>query len=105
MALPHPQSRKDHYRKEDKPGRESIVRKFFKRTVDIAEYRNTEDNVNPAKNQTLGALVHEDILLLVNAAGCVAGCFEFTKIVSPGANAGENPAASLNDLVESSSNS
>src|SRR5882762_11785818 len=53
MAFPHPQSRKDHYRKEDKPSCGGIVRKSFKRTIDIAEYRNAEDKVNPAKNRTL----------------------------------------------------
>src|SRR6266436_4228665 len=35
MAFPHPQSRKDHYRKEDIPSWGGIVRKFFKRTIDI----------------------------------------------------------------------
>src|SRR5882724_6722681 len=59
VAFPHPQSRKDHYRKEDKPSCGGIVRKLFKRTIDITEYRNAEDEVNPAKNRTLGALVHD----------------------------------------------
>jgi hypothetical protein len=59
MAFPHPQSRKDHYRKEDKPGYGGIVGKFFKRTINITEYRNAEDDVNPAKNPTFGALVHD----------------------------------------------
>ena len=53
MAFPHPQSRKDHSRKEDKPSCRGIVRKFFKRTIDIAEYRNGKDDVNPAKNRGL----------------------------------------------------
>ncbi len=53
MAFPHPQSRKDHYRKEDKPSCGSVVWKFFKRTIDIAEYRNGKDDVNPAKNRGL----------------------------------------------------
>src|SRR5882672_9919910 len=59
MAFPHPQSRKDHYRKEDKPSCGGIVRKFFKRTIDIAEYRNGKDDVNPAKNRTLGGIFHD----------------------------------------------
>ena len=54
MAFPHPQSRKDHYRKEDKPNCGGVARKFFKRTIDITEYRNAKDEVNRAKNQTLG---------------------------------------------------
>src|SRR2546421_1622334 len=59
VAFPHPQSRKDHYRKEDKPSCGGVVWKFFKRTINIAEYRNAKDDVNPAKNRTFGALVHD----------------------------------------------
>jgi hypothetical protein len=59
VALPHPQSRKDHYGEEDKPSCRGIVWKFFKRTINIAEYRNAKDDVNPAKNRTFGALVHD----------------------------------------------
>jgi len=33
MAFPHPQSRKDHYRKEDKPSCGGVVWKPFKRTI------------------------------------------------------------------------
>src|SRR5438876_4896538 len=58
MAFPHPQSRKDHYRKEDKPSCGGIVWKSFKRTIDITEYRNGKDDVNPAKNRTLGGIIH-----------------------------------------------
>ncbi len=58
MAFPHPQARKNHYRKKDKPSSGCIVWKFFKRTINVAEYRNGKDDVNPAKNRTLGALVH-----------------------------------------------
>jgi hypothetical protein len=56
MAFPHPQSRKDHYRNEDIPSWGGIVRKFFKRTINIAEYRNAKDEVNPAKNRALGGI-------------------------------------------------
>lgn len=59
MAFPHPQSRKDHYRKEDKPSCGSVVWKFFKRTINITEYRNGEDDVNPAKNRTFGGIFHD----------------------------------------------
>lgn len=59
MALPHPQSRKHHHRKEHKPGSGGIVRKSFKRTIDIAEYRNGKDDVDPANKRTLGGLLHD----------------------------------------------
>ncbi len=59
MAFPHPQSRKDHYRKEDKPSCGGVVWNFFKRTINITEYRNAKDDVNPAKNRPLGGIFHD----------------------------------------------
>src|SRR5882757_255808 len=35
MAFPHPEPRKDHYRKEEKPVCGGVVRKSYKRTKDI----------------------------------------------------------------------
>jgi hypothetical protein len=67
MAFPHPQPCHHHYRKEDKPGCGGIVRKSFKRAIDIAEYRNGKDDVNPAKNQTCGARVHDVLISPFNA--------------------------------------
>src|ERR1700675_3113755 len=46
MAFPHPQSRKDHYRKEEIPSWGRIAWKLFKRTIDITEYRNAKDDVH-----------------------------------------------------------
>src|SRR5580700_3621085 len=63
MAFPHPQSRNDHYRKEDKPSSGGIVWKFFKRTINITKYWNAEDDVNPAKNRTFGGLFHDEFVL------------------------------------------
>src|SRR5437868_5041513 len=62
MAFPHPKSRKDHYRNEYIPRRESVLRNVLKRTIDIANYRNGKDDVNPAKNRTLHALAHDSPL-------------------------------------------
>ena len=50
VAFPHPQSRKDHCRNEDKPSSRGVARKFVKRTINITEYRDAKDDVNPAKN-------------------------------------------------------
>src|SRR6516225_11105351 len=59
MAFPHPKARKDHYRNEDEPSREGVVWNFFEWTINIAEDRNRKDDVNPAKNRTFYALVHD----------------------------------------------
>jgi len=58
MAFPHPQPGKDHERKKDKPSRRRITRKFVERTVNVAEYWNGKDEVNPAKNGTLAGNIH-----------------------------------------------
>ena len=52
MAFPHPKSRKDKYRKEDKPNSGGVLWNFLKRTINITEDRNAKDNVNAAKNRS-----------------------------------------------------
>ena len=59
MALPHPQSRKNHYRKEDKPNSRGVIWNLFKRTINVADYRNGKDDVDPAKNRAFGGLIHD----------------------------------------------
>jgi hypothetical protein len=54
VALPHPQSRKHNYRKEDVPNSGGVVWNLVKRTINITGYRNAKDKVNRAKNRTLG---------------------------------------------------
>jgi hypothetical protein len=53
MAFPHPEARKNHDGKKDKTSSGGILWKFVKRTVDITENRNANDDVNRAKNPTL----------------------------------------------------
>jgi hypothetical protein len=71
VAFPHPQSRKDHYRKEDKPSCGGIAWNLFKRTVNITEYRNAEEEMNPAKNPTLGRITHHLIPFHSEFAACI----------------------------------
>src|SRR6266550_8071014 len=59
MAFPHPKSRKEHYRYDDKPNTGGVFWNFFKRTIDITEYRNAKDDVNPANNRTFGGIFHD----------------------------------------------
>src|SRR6516164_9391618 len=58
MAFPHPESRKGKDGNEYKPNKRGVVWNLFKRTVNVAEYRNAEDEMNPAKNGTFDGLVH-----------------------------------------------
>jgi hypothetical protein len=50
VAFPHPKSGKDNERNGDKSNHGSVVWNLFKWTIDISDYRNGEDEVNPAKN-------------------------------------------------------
>jgi hypothetical protein len=59
MAFPHPKSRKENYRDENAPNNRGVLWNFFKRTINITEYRDAEDDVNPAKNGTCDASVHD----------------------------------------------
>ena len=59
MPFPHPQSGEDHYRDDDKASKRSVVRDLVKRTIDVAEYWDAKDDVNPAKNRSFGIGAHD----------------------------------------------
>src|SRR2546423_3457963 len=63
MAFPHPQSRQQHDGKEYQPGCGGVIRKDFKRTIDIADDWNAADDVNPANNRTFGGISHDRSVL------------------------------------------
>src|SRR6266853_6932388 len=78
MAFPHPQSREEHHRNDDKPNTGGVLWNVFKRTVDITEYRNAKDHVNPANNRTLDGIFHDCFVLhsrLVSRLGRPVGSF------------------------------
>jgi hypothetical protein len=54
-------SRKDKDRNGDKPNHGGVVWKFCKRTINITDYRNAKDEVNPAKNRTFGGITNHSI--------------------------------------------
>ncbi len=58
MAFPHPKSRKHNYRKGDKPNNRGVVWKLLKGTINVTDYRNGEDDVNPATNRTFRGVSH-----------------------------------------------
>src|SRR5438876_7715370 len=59
MAFPHPKPRKDKYGNEHKPSRGRVVWNLFKRTINITDYWNGQDEVNPANNRTFSGLFHD----------------------------------------------
>jgi|SRR6201987_457453 hypothetical protein len=67
MAFPHPKSGEDHSRNDDEPNPGGVVWKSFERTIDIAEYRNGKDDVNPANNRTFGGIFHDEFVLRLSA--------------------------------------
>jgi hypothetical protein len=58
MAFPHPKSGKRDYWNRDIPNNGSVVWKFLKWAINITDYRNGEDKVNPAKYGTFGCIFH-----------------------------------------------
>ena len=62
MAFPHPKSRKDNYRKIDKPKKWEVLQSFRRRTINVTEDRKGKEDVNPAKKRTSGALVHDVVM-------------------------------------------
>ena len=71
MALPHPKSGSGEDRKEDEPNRWGVVRDLFKRTINVTNYRNGEDKMNPAKDGTFGGLANHLFPFLSEFAACI----------------------------------
>src|SRR5258708_10684336 len=59
VTFPHPQSRKKQYRKKDIPNSGGVVWSVRRRIINVTEYRNAKDNVNPAIDRTFGGLFHD----------------------------------------------
>src|SRR5579862_2648625 len=69
MPFPHPEPRKQQYRKKDIPDTESVVVGIRRRIVNITKYRNATDDVNPAKYRTLCRSFH-DLSPMLDVAAC-----------------------------------
>ncbi len=61
MAFSHPKPGKDEDRNGYKPNHRRVVWKLFKRTINVTNYRNAEDEVNPANNRAIGAIIHDRV--------------------------------------------
>src|SRR4029077_534141 len=59
VAFPHPQPRKEQNRKKDIPNSGGVVWSIRRRIINVPDYRNAKDNVNPSKNRTFGGLFHD----------------------------------------------
>src|SRR5882762_2838585 len=57
VAFPHP--RKEQNRKKDIPNSGGVVWSVRRRIINVTEYRNAKDNVNPAIDRTFGGLFHD----------------------------------------------
>ncbi len=71
MAFPHPQSRKDYDRNRNEPNNWGVVWKFFERAINIADDRNAEDKVDPAKNRTFGGVANHLIPFPLEFGACI----------------------------------
>src|SRR5262249_48861012 len=66
MTFPHPKPRKEQHRKKDIPNTVCVVVSIQRRIINVAEYRNATDDVNPAKNRTFGCFRHDESVLLLS---------------------------------------
>lgn len=58
MTFPHPESRKDDYGEIDEPEVGKVLHGLRRRPINVTNERQGKDNVNPAKNRTLGGVLH-----------------------------------------------
>jgi hypothetical protein len=63
MAFPHPKSRKENDRKGNISNHGSVIWEFLERTINISDYRDAKDDMNPAKNRTFDGVIHLNHLL------------------------------------------
>ena len=59
VTFPHPKSGQGNCRDGDIADDGSVVGKFPERAINIADDRDAEDEVNPAKDRTLGGNIHD----------------------------------------------
>ena len=59
MAFPHPRSRENHYRNDEKSNTGGVLWNFFKRAINITDYWNAKNDVNPADNRTFAGIFHD----------------------------------------------
>src|SRR5262249_20425320 len=74
VAFPHPQSRKNNYRNGYKPKNRGILGNLFKRSINVTDYGDAEDDVHRSKNQMYGGVIHE-LLLFGKFFNCQPGSF------------------------------
>jgi hypothetical protein len=68
MPFPHPKSRKDNYGNGDIPDNGRVIWNLFERTINIADYRDGKNDVNPAKNRAFSGVIHDRELLIGKSA-------------------------------------
>ena len=64
--MPHPKSRQDDHRNGGKSNNGGVIGNLFERTINITDDRNAENQVNPAKNRTLGGIRHDRLLIVAS---------------------------------------
>ena len=69
MPLPHHQSGKDKDGEEDISYCRSIVRNLFKWAIDVTDYRNSKDDMDPPKDCSLRSIAdHSNLLNQIESA-------------------------------------
>jgi len=59
VPFPHPKPRKDNYGNGDIPNHGRVIWNLFERTINITDYRDGKNDVNPAKNRPFSGVIHD----------------------------------------------
>lgn len=63
LAFPHQKSCQDNDRKVEISKKRGVWLNHLRRTINITDQREAEENVNPAKNRTFGVWVHDVVMV------------------------------------------
>jgi hypothetical protein len=59
VPFPHPKPGKDNYGNGDIPNQGGVIWNLFERTINITDYRDGKNDVNPAKNRAFRDVIHD----------------------------------------------
>jgi hypothetical protein len=69
VTFPHPQSRKDKGGNGNIPDHGGVIGNLVKRAIDVADDRNTKDEVNPTEDRAFGGFIHDLLVISPSMTG------------------------------------
>jgi hypothetical protein len=60
ITLPHPQTREQNNRKVEIPEKGNVLHGFLRRPINVSNYKQAKDDVNPPEDRSFGVGVHSE---------------------------------------------